>query len=147
MTEVVTRRAAMPLLVCALIWSHTVVAQQLSGNIGSSAKWGSSWIDLGQATSFLSGQVLKITLQDDSARSVLVRLLPVGASPDEPAGLVGTQGLPVAKRVVIVPLSKDYPNIKQISVHGGEKAWDYNLGSGNGPARILTVELVPANRQ
>ena len=118
-------------------------ARQLQGNIGNSPQWGSSWMDFGQATDFKAGQSLKITLADDRAKTVLVRLLPSGQSPDEPIGIVENKGFPVSNRVVTVLLDQDYPSIKQISVHGGELAWNFRLGAGNGPARILTIDILP----
>jgi hypothetical protein len=118
-------------------------ARQLQGNIDNSSQWGSSWMDFGQATDFKAGQTLKITLADDGAKVVLVRLLPFGQSPDEPIGIVDNKALAVTNRVVTATLGQDYPSIKQISVNGGERAWAFNLGAGNGPARILTIEVLP----
>jgi hypothetical protein len=116
-------------------------AEMLNGNIGASAEWGSSWMDFGQAANFIAGEKLKITLKRGGAQRVLVRLLPYGTSPDEPVGIIGNQPIPVQDGTVTVTLDKNYSNIRQLSVHGGEKAWEFSLGAGNGPAEILSVDL------
>ena len=98
-------------------------------------------MDFGEAANFRAGEKLKITLKQDGANHVLVRLLPFGASPDEPIGIIGNQPIAVQDGIVMVTLDKNYNNIKQLSVHGGEQAWQFSLGAGNGPAEIISVEL------
>jgi hypothetical protein len=117
------------------------LAEMLRGDIGTSARWGSSWMDFSEAANFRAGAKLKITLKQDGAKRVLVRLLPFGQSPDEPVEIIGNQPLTVQDGIVTVTLNKNYSNIKQLSVHGGEKAWQFSLGAGNGPAEIQSVDL------
>ncbi len=129
-------------LLLGLCLLNTALADMLTGNIGVSRQWGSSWMDFGQAASFRSGETLKITLTQDGAKRVVVRLLPVGASPDEPVGIIGSQPIAVQDGgVVIITLDRNYSNIRQLSVHGGAQAWKFALGANNGPAEIISVEL------
>jgi hypothetical protein len=130
-------------LVGSLLMPGVAEADQLVGAIGNSSRWGSSWMDFGQAEDFHAGQTLKITLKSGGATHVLVRLLPVNASPDDPVGIVRNQIYPVSAGVVTVVLDQDYPGTKQISVHGGQQAWNFSLGAGNGPAVIVAIERLP----
>jgi len=129
------------------ITSGAANAAKLNGDIDSSSKWGSSRMDFGQGVDFKGGQILKILLADDSAKNVLVRILPLGQDPREPVGLLNSDGggkiFVVKDRTVTVTLHRDYRAVGQISVHGGERAWNYRLGAGNGPAQILDIEILP----
>ena len=110
----------------------------LRGAMGTSARWGSAWLDLPAPENFGQGTTLQITLTDQKAKRVLVRLLPAGSPPGEPDGVVGTYDVP-ENRTLDVPLKSAHPAVQQISVHGGPKAWDYELGPGNGPAKLAAI--------
>jgi hypothetical protein len=141
-------RARLPLLymTVALIFGvdalNIAIADSLVGHIGVSQRWGSGWIDFGSPTEFRAGEKLRIKLRQDGAKRVLVRLLPFGASPDDPIGIIGNQPFSVQDGVVTVTLDKNYANIIQLSVHGGEQPWNFSLGSDNGPATIVGVDLI-----
>lgn len=119
------------------------IAGELGGFIGYSDQWGSSWFDLGSIADFNKGDMIRVTLQDNRATSVLIRLLREGQSPENPVGIVGGRAVPVVNGSVTVTLQQDYPRIKQISVHGGRKAWHFDLGASNGPARVGMIERLP----
>lgn len=76
---------AIAVLVCA-----SAYADRLEGSIdqASGANWQSSYMDLKPPRDFKQGDRLKIKLQG-TAEWVLVRLLPDGAKPDRPTGLIG----------------------------------------------------------
>jgi hypothetical protein len=115
-----------------------------------SAAWGSAWLDLKSPTKFSKGEHLQITLRDDNAKRILVRLLQSNHAPDQPADLVGDgriYSVPPS-RIVDVVLDQDYLKTTQISVHGNPNPWDYRfgqnyLGRDNGPALLLSVDRVP----
>src|SRR4051812_21272826 len=99
-------------------------------------------MDLNEPQNFHKGERLKIMLRPGGARQVLVRLLPVGTSANEPVDIIGNAPVPVENDTVIVSIDNDYSKIGQISVHGGVQAWDFRLGSNNGPAAIIFIERI-----
>jgi hypothetical protein len=72
---------------------------------------------------------------------VVVRLLAVGQQPDDPVGIIGNPITVPANNVVRVTLPASMTNIKQISVHGGKKAWDIDLGTNNQNAHIASIRV------
>jgi hypothetical protein len=110
----------------------------LEGKVGSSDEWGSGWMDLNQPIDFPTGSHLKITVGGSASR-VLVRALREGQSHDKPGGVLGAFTVP-ASRVVEVAINAPKPGIGHISVHGSSKPFDWDLGSGNGPASLSTIE-------
>ena len=134
------RQLAVGAIVTATIGTARAArAEQLFGRIGYSTQWGSSWMDLGEEMGFHAGDVLRIVLQTDDAKRVLVRLLPFGASPDDPVGILGVYD--VKNKVVEIPIGNNISHIKQISVHGGEIAWGQTILKGNGAAIISSIEV------
>ena len=129
------------ILTVVLVLATTASAQQLTGKIGSGAgpDWQSSWIDLTNATNFRRGDKLKITVHG-TAENVVVRLLPSGAHPSSSEGIVGNVMKVPKDGVLQVQLSEERRNVVQISVHGGQKAWDISLGGKNGPVTLTGVE-------
>jgi len=118
----------------------------LAGEIGSSSRWGSGWLDLATTIDFDKGDRLRLQI-GGMAEKILVRLLPRGVSPDEPHGIVGGAITVPENRIVEVVLNTDRKEIIQISVHGGPNPWGrYPLGSGNGPATIQAAELIRYNK-
>jgi uncharacterized protein YpmB len=114
--------------------------QRLQGEIGSSSKWGSGWLDLSETMNFKKGDKLRLHI-GGTANKILVRLLARGISPDTPSGIVdGAVEVP-SNRLIELQLDSEYNNIVQISVHGHSNPWGlYNLGAQNGPATILSCE-------
>jgi hypothetical protein len=116
---------------------------QLEGKPGISPA-GSGWFDLKQSITFSRGETLRLTV-GGTAKKVVVRLLPSGADPNQPIGVVGGLRDVPADRMLEVKLSVDHQNIKQVSVHGGsEPLWEghFHPPSNNGPATLAAVERI-----
>jgi hypothetical protein len=114
----------------------------LAGRTGASSQWDSGWITLDAVADFKRGDQLKIRVGGTAHRMVL-RLLPKGASPDEPTGVDGGVIVVPEDRVVLVALEDDHEDVEQISVHGGPSPWNlYSLGEDNGNATLQTVQRV-----
>ncbi len=141
MKSVLTRTVFVVTVVLMLV--ATASAEQLKGKIGSAAgpDWQSSWIDLISMTNFRRGEKLKIAVHG-SAENVVVRLLPQGIHPSSSEGIVGDVMKVPKNGVLEVQLKEERRNVVQISVHGGQKAWDISLGSKNGPVTLTSVERV-----
>lgn len=114
----------------------------LTGDIGSAPEWGSAWIDLTSPLDFKVNDSLLLDVA--GASKVLVRLLHINGSPDQPVGIIGQYT--VVNGEVIVCVTQSYSGIKQISVHGGANPWGkYPLGAGNKPATLQQVILIRNN--
>ena len=114
--------------------------QRLMGVPGVDQDHGSGYLDLKPIVSFHAGERLRIHVGGTAAR-VVVRLLPRGSSPDSANIIVSTGQVVPPGRVLDVALTQDYPNILQVSVHGGPAPWNlYPLGAHNGPATLLSVD-------
>ena len=123
-----------------LINPQDIVAETLKGEMGSSRKWGSGWLDLSGMVNFQKGDRLELQI-GGTAKKVLVRLLAKGVSPDSPSGIVGGPINVPSNRIVELRLDSDYESIIQISVHGHSNPWGlYDLGAENGPATLLKVD-------
>lgn len=141
MKSVLTR--TLLILSMVIVLATAASAEQLTGKIGSASgpDWQSSWIDLTNATNFRRGEKLKIMVRG-SAENVVVRLLPSGAHPTSSDGIVGDVMKVPKDGVLQIQLPEERRNIVQISVHGGQKAWDISLGGKNGPVTLISVERV-----
>ncbi len=116
-------------------------AEILQGVEGESTRWGAGWLDLVVPKDFRGGDKIRLTIGGSAAR-IIVRFLPAGADPNNPAGFEGGILEVPDSRVVEVTLSQDHRNVVQISVHGGPNPWGrFPLGGSNGPASLLLVEL------
>lgn len=116
------------------------IPQKLAGAIGIDQRYGSGYLDLKPMVTFHAGDRLRIHV-GGSAAKVVVRLLPKGASPDSPSIIIREAQIVPPGRIFEVVLDQDYPDIVQISVHGGSDPWNlYPLGAGNGAAELLSVE-------
>jgi hypothetical protein len=114
---------------------------ELVGRLGASP-FGSGYLDLRSPTSLKQGDEL-VLLVGGKAKRVVVRLLPQGALPDTPVGIIGNPMDVPASRIVRLTLSSTRDAVVQVSVHGGENPWgQIPLGTGNGPATLLRVERV-----
>jgi len=119
--------------------SKTDCWQRVQGRIGSSADYGSGWLDLATMGDFKQGTRLRLIV-GGTAQKVIVRLLSQGDSPDRPTGIVGIFDVPSSRRVVVT-LDGDFLNIVQISVHGGPSPFGlFPLPGGNSPAFVTEVE-------
>lgn len=119
--------------------SRTDCWQRVQGRIGSSADYGSGWLDLATMGDFKQGTRLRLVV-GGTAQKVIVRLLSQGESPDRPTGIVGTFDVPSSRKVVVTP-DGDFLNIVQVSVHGGPNPFGmFPLPGGNGPAFVTEVE-------
>ena len=125
-------------------WSavHTQPRVSEIGGTPGTSESGSGYLDLKNPVSFRAGDELRV-LVGGSAKKVVIRLLPKGAKPDSPAGIVGGPLDVPSTRIVRVVLTAARDDVVQISVHGGENPWkQISLGAGNGPATLLRVERV-----
>jgi hypothetical protein len=113
------------------------------GSIGISEQWGAGWIEL-RPTDFRAGDILRLRV-GGTAQRILVRLLARSQDPDSPVGILDDAISVPASRIVEVRLRRDYPGTVQISVHGRANPWGlYELGASNGPANLLSVDLIRA---
>lgn len=117
-------------------------AIDLEGEIGLSERWGSGWLDFAKPQSFHTGDSL-IIIVGGTADKIVLRLLSAGKDQNSPSGVVGRIHQVNDNGEVHAKLSRDYPNIIQISVHGGENPWGvYPLGASNGAAIIQSATLI-----
>ena len=115
---------------------------ELEGQIGQAKRWSSDWVDLNKAMDFHNGDSL-IVIVGGTADRIVLRLLSEGKDPNSPNGVVGRIHQVNANGEVHDGLSRDFHNVIQISVHGGENPWGvYPLGTGNGAAFIQKVTLI-----
>lgn len=126
--------------------NYTVRAQSsehvLLGKTGSSLIWGSGWLDLTSPIDFKKGDCLKLIV-GGSAAKVLVRLLPKGSEPESMHGVIAQVISLPNDRIIEIVLKKDFPQVVQISVHGGSNPWDnFPLGAGNGPATLKSGAII-----
>jgi hypothetical protein len=113
----------------------------LTGNLGSSSRWESGWIDLTKTTSLHAGDKVRLKV-GGTAEQVLVRFLSKGDSADDPEGIENSVLSVSALGFAEVTLQGDHADVTQISVHGGPKPFGlYSLGGGNGPATLQGVEV------
>lgn len=127
-------------LVLSFIFALPVFSEPLKGKIGSSALWGSGWIDLEAKTNFSRGDKISLKI-GGTAESIIVRFLSKNDNPNDPVGIDGEVVKVPRVRVVQITVNQDYNDVIQISVHGGPNPWSlYPLGGGNGPATILSAE-------
>ena len=113
----------------------------LKGSIGVSNRWGSGWIDLDQMMDFQKGDHLRLRI-GGTAKKAVVRFLEKGRDPSDPVGIDQIVTIP-EDRIVEVELKNGYRNVIQISIHGGPNPWGlYPLGGGNGPATLISVEVL-----
>jgi hypothetical protein len=128
-----------------LLFAASAVAQLVQGTTGSDAggdggdSWQSSWLDIKPPISFKKGEILRIKVDGD-AENVLVRLLPAASDSRSSDGIEGGVRKVPASKVIEVKLDGDRPNVKQISVHAGKKAWRNPLGGNNGSVTMVSVE-------
>lgn len=129
-----------------VLFGMNALAQPLDGYYEASPRWGSGWLDLRQPTTLESGICLRLTIGGTASR-VLIRFLRIDDDPNRPVGIVGGIHNVPESREIVVRLSRSFPNIRQISVHGNPKAWHYDLGGTNGPATLESVTVVPCENQ
>jgi hypothetical protein len=117
-------------------------AEVLQGSVRVSHEWESAWIDLAKVTTFKKGDRLRIALKNRNAKDILVRFLPLGADQNSKAGLL-PHPIPVPPNLLVeIVLEEDAREIVQVSVHGGQMAWDIRLRDGNGGAELESVEMI-----
>ena len=128
------------LLAFVHLFTLTSYAETLKGKIGTSSKWGSGWIILDKSVDFKRGDKIKLLL-GGTAKKVLVRFLANGETADKPIGIEGGVINVPKNKIVLITISKEYKNVKQLSVHGGRNPWGlYPLGDNNGTATIMRVD-------
>jgi predicted nucleotide-binding protein len=100
-------------------------------------------MDLETPKTFAKGDYLRIRLDGDDAKCVLVRLLGRNDNPNDRIGIVGGPRKVGIDKIVTITLTEDYPSVRQISVHGNEP-WGQTLVPNNGSAKIISIEYEPA---
>lgn len=137
-------RRSFALVASVFLFAASATAEPVLGTTGSAAgdEWQSSWLDIKPPITFKKGEVLRIKVDGD-AENVLVRLLPATSYPDSPDGIEGNVRKVPASKIVEVKLERDHPDVKQISVHAGKKAWTTQLGGNNGTVRVVSVDRNP----
>jgi hypothetical protein len=94
---------------------------------------------------FAAGTKFTITFDDtlpNHGDKVYIRLLHQGASPSDDEEEVGT--FDIKTNLVEFTLDHDYPNIVQVSAHGGPNPFGtHDLGPGNGAVRVKRVDTIP----
>jgi hypothetical protein len=116
------------------------VERDVQLSAGVSVEHESGWQSLDQPLGLKRGDQIFLEV-GGTARKVVVRLLPKGASPDFPTGVIPTIFTVPEDRKLNIELKRDYPQVEQISVHGGENPWGkYDLGDGNGAATLRVFE-------
>lgn len=134
--------SALAVVGAALSKAALAQAQELKGNQGSSARWGSGWLDLAPPLNFERGEKLQIHV-GGTAKRVVLRLLPSGGRAEDDVGVLGAPLDVPESRVLEVKMTETRTQIVQISIHGGPNPWgNYPLGPGNGPATIVSVKRV-----
>ncbi len=117
-------------------------AQALGGEPVADHRWGSGYMVLKPPVDFKAGDILRVKL-GGTAKKVVLRLLPAGASPDGSTGVVGGALEVPPGGTIEVTLPEDRPQVGQISVHGGTNPWgEFPLGDGNGPATMISASVV-----
>jgi hypothetical protein len=134
-------RRSFALVAIVSLFAASAAAEPVLGTTGSTAgdDWQSSWLDIKPPTTFKKGEVLRIKVDGD-AENVLVRLLPAKSQPGSPDGIEGNVRKVPAGKIVEVKLERDHPDVKQISVHAGKKAWTTSLGGNNGTVTVVSVD-------
>ncbi len=104
---------------------------------GRGANWAAAWWDLPQTIDFERGTQVRLRIV--GSEWVLVRFLPLGGSPDKAIGIEGDIREVPDDGMLAVTLTIDHPQVGQISVHGGARAWDWVFPAGNGAPELLAV--------
>jgi len=141
MHRIISWSRAIALSITLAAGASVASAEQLVGTPGASARWGSGWIDLDQGIDLKKGDHLRLKV-GGTANKVLVRFLDDLNRADDPVGVEGGIRDVPKDRVVEVTLAEDHPRVKQISVHGGSRAWNWSFPGDNGPAALEAVERV-----
>ena len=133
---------SLALSILLLFVANCAHAEPLKGNIGQAGgpNWQSAWMDITPPRDFRKGEVLQVKVQG-RAEWVRVRLLPDGEMPTSPAGLLDSKMRVPAGGVITIKLQRDYPAVKQISVHSGQEAWGEAMNSQNSDAKIVSVDV------
>jgi len=132
----------MSILTLSNAYASDAARMEIKGVAGFSRQWGSGWIDLASVRDFEKGETLELKI-GGTAKTVVVRLLEKGKSPDSRDGILGAPAPVPKSRVIRVPVKSTYRNIIQISVHGGPNPWGaYPLGTSNGPATLESAAII-----
>lgn len=111
-----------------------------TGNFSGNG-WQVTWLDLKKRTYLDQRHLLRIRLEGN-AENVVVRLLPAESQPASADGVEGDVRKVPPNKILEIALSNVHPNVKQVSVHSGKRAFDIPLGANNGVAKLLSVEVL-----
>jgi hypothetical protein len=140
---IIDLRRSFALVASVFLFAASAAAEPLLGTTGSTAgdEWQSSWLNIKPPITFKKGETLRIKVDGD-AENVLVRLLPATSQEHSSDGIEGNVRKVPASRIVEIKLERDHPNIKQISVHAGKKAWTTPLGGNNGTVMVVSIDRI-----
>lgn len=124
----------------AMLGAPGAFAEPIEGAVGASSTWGSGWIDLTSVTHFQKGDNLRI-LVGGTADKILLRFLSRGMDPNTASGIDGgVRDIP-EDRLLHAVVESGHREVTQVSVLGGPNPFGLmSLGSGNGPATIISIE-------
>lgn len=106
----------------------------------SGSDWAATGIEFERPMDLKKGDSLLFRI-NGTAENIVIRLLPTFADPSSPTGVIGQVRKIPMDQVLRTTLKEDHPNVTQLSVHSGNDAWGINLGSNNGTAHLLCVDL------
>ena len=141
MVNLRTRSAARLLLLCLSLSPNIVSADQIPAQCAASSEYSSSWCDFAEPQSFDKGTQLALQV-DGEAKRVLVRVLRSGQNPNDKAGIVGSVVDVPESGPITVTLPRSYTDVSQISVHGGPKPWNHDLGADNGAPTLVSIDRI-----
>jgi hypothetical protein len=105
----------------------------------SGPEWSTAYCDLSPSQNFSAGTMLHIKLAPGGSSRVMVRLLTDKRNAKKRVGIIGNIiTVPSNNQIdLIIPSAQSH--VEQISVHGGRKAWDIDLGQNNGDPVIERI--------
>lgn len=111
----------------------------IEGVIGRNPQYKSGWIELKNPRSFRPDDKIKLEIGGDANR-ILVRFLHRDGDPNSlSSSNWQVASIPPANRKIEVIIDGKYPDIEQISVHGGADPFGmgFNFPENNGDATLL----------
>jgi len=142
------RLASVLIIAAGVVFGHVapVAAEPLTGAYGAAVGpgWAAAWLDLAQPEDFRKGDSLCFHI--DGSRLVLVRFLPLGEDANRPVGIEGNIRSVPESGALRVDLVDGHPRIRQISVHGGERAWTWKFSENNAAPGFTSVERIKGDQ-
>ncbi|MGD0076592.1 MAG: hypothetical protein ABSD31_20020 [Candidatus Binataceae bacterium] len=132
---------------------HNILRDIIPGQQSSDHDEG--WMELAKITDLKERDELRLVI-GGTAAWVLVQLLPVDHSPTEPYRMLGPYRVdrPFDRAApydtagtILITLTEAFPQTRRITVFGGQYPLNFiRLGESNGPATLLSAELISPKR-